>query len=31
MNDWIQKVQQYSGLTQEMIDSLLAMEYEGSD
>lgn len=30
MNEWIQEVQTYTGCPQEVIDGLIALEYEGS-
>ncbi len=29
MQDWITHVQNYSGVPQEVIDSLICLEYEG--
>lgn len=31
MNNWIENVQKYSGIPQEMIDSLCSLEYEGEE
>lgn len=30
MNSWLSEVQKYNGLSQDAIDSLISMEYEGS-